>query len=125
MRTYLFVRYGTKLDPNVSLELGLLSCEPIEQAIKTENTIITVFKSNISIDCCKKSLAKYNITFILIDITDDKSQYIVSHLRFDNGDVKDLVLNDDEREKDLLFRIKQNGNSSLTKEEHDFLKTRF
>jgi len=129
MKSYCIIRFSGVIDPNVSFILGLIAAEPVANTIKTDKIIVSTFKSYISIDKCKKMLLKHSSDFILIDVTNNSN--LVQIYGSDEFLSKFLgmkkpvpVLNDDEREKDILYRIKVNGIESLTQEEHEFMKFR-
>jgi hypothetical protein len=129
MNTFCFIRFGTKIDPNMSLTLGILSSEPIEHALKTETTVITVFKTDFDKNECMKSLKKHGHNFVLIDITKDTAEIPMSV--FATIGAKPVIekvpvfLHDNDREEYLMSKIKNDGIDTLSDDDHRFLQTRY
>lgn len=127
MKSLCLIRFGTEIDPDVSLTLGLLSSEPITQGIKNDSAIITLFKTELSMAECREALKKHGHNFVLVDITTDTSKIPVAgfgDIAMKSIQTKELVLKDDEREQDLLYKIKNFGNKVLTPDDHKFLQSR-
>ena len=129
MNTFCFIRFGTKIDPNVSLTLGILSSEPIVQALKTETTVITVFKTDFDKKECMDSLKKHGHNFVLIDITKDTVEIPMSV--FATIGAKPVIekvpefLHDNDREEYLMSKIKKEGIDTLSDDDHKFLQSRY
>jgi hypothetical protein len=127
MKTVCLIRFGSTPDPQVSLAIGLLSADPVSHALKTDGVIITVFKTDLSIDRCRKSIKRYSENFILLDITKAGSVIPVcghGEMAYETLVENKMELSPDEREKHLFDKIRVLGNSSLTTDEHEFLKSR-
>lgn len=127
MKTICLVRFGTEVDNNVSLTIGLLSVGPVSYAMKAEGVIVTIFKTDQSIDRCRKSLQRHGYNFILLDITNDSCKIPVSGHGVNALNAlinSDLELSQDQREKRLFDKIRALGNDALTEDEHNFLKSR-
>ena len=129
MKSLCLIRFGNEIDPHVSYILGMLSAEPITHCIKTNGTVITPFKSEISIKKCKKILAKYNHNFILVDVTNNNDCVQVFGddtftTCFLGTSPAALVVTDEDREKDIFFKIRTLGIGTLTPEEHAFMQSR-
>lgn len=130
MKSYCLIRFDSEIDPNVSFTLGMIATEPIKHAIKSNGVIVTPFKSYISLAKCREMLLKYGHNFILIDVTEN-SNSIQAHgsdefiNKFLCMQKPVAVLTDDEREREIMYKIRVSGVQSLTQEEHNFMKLRF
>jgi len=125
MKTFCLIRFGNDINSHISYILGLLSAEPITKCLKTKGTIITPFKTNMTIENCRKVLSKYGHAFILVDVTDNSSAVQTFGLNefLDIPVIKPiLVLTDDQKEKLLIG--KQTKGIELTEEEHIFMQSR-
>lgn len=127
MKTVCLIRFGTEVDPHVSLTIGLLSADPVSHALRTDGVIITVFKTDQSLERCRKSLQRHGHHFVLLDITNASSTIPVSgfgKMAMDALVENKMELTPGEREQHLFDKIKLYGTDSLSTEEHEFLKSR-
>jgi hypothetical protein len=126
-KTLCLIRFGTQLDNEVSLTLGLLSCEPIEYAMQAEGVVITIFKTTVDISKCRSKLLLHKHNFVLLDITNDANNTQIAGFGLKAVEMLEksqLKLTPDEKEAYLLKKIKDNGIESLSKQEHEFLQSR-
>ena len=130
MKTLCFIRFGNFFDNDLSMTLGLLSCEPIQHAMKCEGVIITIFKTQLDIEKCTERLKAHGYKFTLLDITTNIENTFIENYNIGyNTDIYDPSLindtiSDEEREKLIFDKIKNIGVESLTQEEHNFMKAR-
>lgn len=125
VKSYCLIRFGNEIDSHISYILGILSCEPIKQCQVTNGTVITPFKSQISIDKCRNILEKYGYGFILVDVTENTDKVQVfglnKFLNIPERQPKE-ILTGDLKERYLL--LKQAIGDQLSFEEHEFMKNR-
>lgn len=127
MKTICLITFGTEMDCHVGFTIGLLTTEPLTHGMKAEGVIITIFKTDQSIERCRVSLQRHQHNFVLLDITNDSSKIPVSgfgKLAIDALVKSELEMTPEQKEQRLFDKIRALGNVALTEEDHIFLKSR-